>query len=180
MIYFVHTVVLLLLTKIPNSNTFVVKFQANTLNINDVNANGDKKQSLAIKNAEKIEIESLVPEAESNKSNEWAEIELGNLDDKQNTFYQVNNENSGESMENEDVEAVTHDLTDDIAINQMLADQGAPYNPDAEVFDINQFDLGKDASKVASHESKLSAEQESFDYQPYHHQNFDKQTSTIK
>lgn len=180
MIYTVHTVVLLLLTKIPNSNTFVVNFQANTLNINDANANGDKKPSLAIKNVENLESESLSTEAENPKSNELAEIELGNLDDKQNTFYQVNNENSGESVENEDVEAVTHDLTDDIAINQMLADQGAPYNPDAEVFDINQFDLGRDVSKVASHEAKPSAEQESFDYQPYHYQNVDKQTSTIK
>lgn len=178
MIYSVHTVVLILLTKISNSNTFVVNFQANTLNINNANANGDRKPSLAIKNDEKLE--SLSTEAENPKSNELAEIELGNLDDKQNTFYQVNNENSGESLENGDVEAVTHDLTDDIAINQMLADQGAPHNPDAEVFDINQFDLGREASRVASHETKPSAEQESFDYQPYHHQNFDKQTSTIK
>lgn len=176
MIHIIHTVVLLLLIKTPNFNTFIVKFQANTLNIHDANANEVKKQSLAIKNAEKIEIESLSSEVQNHKSNEFAEFELENIDDKQNTFYQVNNENSSEEVENEDVEAVTHDLTDDIAINQMLADQGAPYNPDAEVFDVNQFDV----SKIASHEAKPSAEQESFDYQPYHYQNVDKQTSTIK
>lgn len=175
----IYMVVLLLLIKIPNFNfnTLVDKFQANTLNINDVSANEEQKQSLA----EKIEIESLSSEVENHKSNEFTEIELENLDDKKNTYYQVNNENSSDELENEDVETVTHDLTDDIAINQMLADQGAPYNPDAEVFDINQFDLDKDQrSKIASHEDKPSAEQESFDYQPYHYQNFDKQTSTIK
>lgn len=179
MIHIFHSVVLLLIIKIPNFNTFVIgKFQANTLNIKDTNANEVEKQSLAIENAEKIEVELLSSEVENQKSNELAEIELGNIDDNRNTFYQVNNENSSE--EDENVEAVTHDLSDDIAINQMLADQGAPHNPDAEVFDINQFDLGREASRVASHETKPSAEQESFDYQPYHHQNFDKQTSTIK
>lgn len=169
-------VVLWSLIKIPNFDAFVNRFQANTLNTNDANSNEDKKQSLAIQSAEKIDIESLSSEVENHKSNEWSDIELENVDNKKNTYYQVNNENSSEELENENIETVTYDLTDDIAINQMLADQGAPHNPDAEVFDISQFDV----SKIASHENKPSQEQESFDYQPYHHQNFDKQTSTIK
>lgn len=161
------------LIKIPNLNAFVDKFQANTLNTNDVSADENgKKQPFAIKNVEKIEIESLSSEVEHHKSNEWSDIELDDNNDKKNTYYQVNNANSDEEIE--DFETVTHDLSDDIAINQMLADQSAPHNPDAEVFDIHQFDV----SKVATHEDKPSSEQESFDYQPYQH--FDKQTSAIK
>lgn len=32
------------------------------------------------------------------------------------------------------------DLSNDIAINQMLLDQGAPFNPDAEIFSIDELD----------------------------------------
>lgn len=167
--------ILLFSLEISNLNAFVDKFQANTLNANDVSANENgKKQSVTIKSAEKVEIESLSSESENHKSSEWSEFELDGNDDKKNTYYQVNNENSNEEIENEDIEMVTHDLSGDIAINQMLADQGASHNPDAEVFDINQFDV----SKISSHQDKSSSEQESFDYQPY--QNFNKQISTIK
>lgn len=177
----IKIIVFLLLLEIPNFTAFVDNLQANTLNTKDASASEDKKQSLAIKSGGNIEIESLPSEKENKKSDEWSEIELENVDDnKKNTYYQVNNENSNGENEDDDVETVTYDLTDDIAINQMLADQGAPYNPDAEIFDINQFDLGKSAPKTNSNENKQTPDQESFDYQPYHHQNFDKQTSTIK
>lgn len=117
---------------------------------------------------ENVEIESLSSETDDSEPNEWSGLELDSADDQKNTFYEVDNENSSG-------EEVTHDLTNDIAINQMLADQGAAYNPDAEVFDINQFEL----SKISSQEDK-KPQQESFDYVPYHHQTIDKRPSTIK
>lgn len=127
-----------------------------------------KSQSLVQNKDEKVEIESL--SVEDHKSNEWSALELGNDDEQKNTYYEVNNENDS----NTDREEITHDLTNDIAINQMLADQGAAYNPDAEVFDISQFEL----TKISSHEDK-KPQQESFDYLPYHHI-IDKKPTTIK
>lgn len=94
---------------------------------------------------------------------EWAEVELENSDEQKKTYYEVNN-----SENNSNEESVTYDLTNDIAINQMLADQGASYNPDAEVFDFSQYHPEGDAS------SKEHKEQESFDYSPYPHQTPDK------
>lgn len=119
-----------------------------------------------MKKSENIEIESLSSETEDNKSNEWSGLELDTTDDQKNTYYEVNDDNSSG-------EEFTHDLTNDIAINQMLADQGASYNPDAEVFDINQFEM----SKISSQEEKKPQE-ESFDYLPY--QPLNKRPSTIK
>lgn len=93
---------------------------------------------------ENIEIESLSAEKDDSKSNEWSGLELDTTDDQKNTYYEVNNDNDSSGEE------LTHDLTNDIEINQMLADQGVTYNPDAEVFDINQFEV----SKISSHEDK--------------------------
>lgn len=36
-----------------------------------------------------------------------------------------------------DIHIEPFDLSNDINVNQMMADQGAPHNPDAEVFDVN-------------------------------------------
>lgn len=107
---------------------------------------------------------------------EWTEVELENSDEQKKTFYQVNN---NENDSDEEVENVTYDLTNDIAINQMLADQGASYNPDAEFFDITQYHPEGDVS-TSSQEQKQK-EQESYDYSPYPHQTTsDKRTSIIK
>lgn len=145
------------------------------------NGNDAKKESLTMNNLEKIEIESLSLEGEDQKSNE-----AENVNSEKNAYYVVNNERdreeleeSGEENEENAVDEVTHDLTNDIAINQMLADQGAAYNPDAEVFDINQFEMDRDVSKVSSHEEK-EPQQESFDYLPYQYQTFEKRPGTVK
>lgn len=144
---------------------------------------------MTIEKSEKIEFELPSKEIDSDEAKtehlapivtkdkleneEWAEIELGNSDEQKKTYYEVNNgENSSEEVEN-----VTYDLTNDIAINQMLADQGASYNPDAELFDVNQYQ--PNSFKITSQEDKES-QQESFDYLPYPHQTSDKRTSTLK
>lgn len=63
----------------------------------------------------------------------------------------------------------------------MLSDQGAPHNPDAELFDINEFNAQNqhDVSHLSPQAAKDS-QQESFDYLPYHHQTGDKRQSIIK
>lgn len=72
------------------------------------------------------------------------------------------------------------DLSNDIAINQMLADQGAIHNPDAEVFDIHQFGIkAHDDLKVSSPENR-ETKQDSFDYLPYHHHHTAEQLQSIK
>lgn len=142
---------------------------------------------MSIEKSEKIEFElpskeidsdestTFAPIAENKQENvEWADIELENSDEQKKTYYEVNNnENSDEEVEN-----VTHDLSNDIAINEMLADQDASYNPDAEVFDISQYQPNSDVSKISSKEEKES-QPESFDYLPYPHQT-DKRPSVLK
>lgn len=104
------------------------------------------------------------------ESDEWAAVKIDNSDEQKKTYYEVNNnENS-----NEEVEYVTHDLSNDIAINQMLADQDASYNPDAEVFDISQYQPNSDASK-----EQKESQPDSFDYLPYPHQT-EKRPSILK
>lgn len=72
------------------------------------------------------------------------------------------------------------DLSNDIAINQMLADQGASHNPDAEVFDIHQFGIQvHDDLKLSSPENR-ETNQNSFDYLPYHHHYTAEQPQSIK
>lgn len=138
------------------------------------NINVVKKQSLSMRKQD-VEIESLSSEAADRKSDEWANIELGNVDEQQNTYYEVNNnENDSDEVEN-----VTYDLTNDVAVNQMLADQGASYDPDAEVFDITQFEMNREDSRLSSPEEK-EQQQESFDYLPYHHQTSDKRPTNDK
>lgn len=101
-------------------------------------------------------------------NNEWDEVEIDNSDEQKNTYYQINsNENSIEQVED-----ATVDLTNDIAVNQMLADQGAAYNPDAEMFDVSQIDASPQVHK--------EPQQESFDYLPYPHQTSSDKRSTIK
>ena len=48
--------------------------------------------------------------------------------------FEDNNNQNLNAYENFDI-----DLSNDIAVNQLLADQGAPINPDAEVFDVDTF-----------------------------------------
>lgn len=57
----------------------------------------------------------------------------------------TNSEHSWESIEdenaNENINMNEHypvDLSNDIAINQMAADQGVPYDSDAEIFSIDE------------------------------------------
>lgn len=62
------------------------------------------------------------------------------------------------------------DLSNDIAVNQMLADQGAPYNPDAEIFNVHEYDAGQQRTVPTSQE-ELSLESKSFEYSPYYYVN---------
>lgn len=156
--------------------------------IDDKNDNIEK-QSLTIEKSDKIEFDlpSEMISSEENEdtktlpplfvdqdgvNDEWANVEFENSDEQKKTYYAVdNNENSIENVED-----VTQDLSNDIEINQMLADQGASYNPDAEIFDISQYQPEGDASS----QGDQKPQQESFDYIPYPHQNSADKQSSIK
>lgn len=122
-----------------------------------------------------FEIESLSSETATDKQSEWydIEIETNNRDTdnnhQSNTFYAVAaNENNDDR--DEETLMVPVDLSNDIAINQMLADQGAIHNPDAEVFDIHQFGMKVHEDLKFSPPENEETKQDSFDYYlPYHH-----------
>lgn len=79
---------------------------------------------------------------EVNKNDDY--VEIGNLDEYDNNF--------------------PVDLSNDIAINQMLADQGAPFNPDAEIFNVHEYDAGRKRSQ-----EQYNTENQSFEYMPYYY-----------
>lgn len=133
--------------------------------------------------------ESLSYEAPEMKPNEWSNIEIEtNIDDVEapelnsyNSYHKESDENVDDSKEeNIEIEIDTPiDLTNDIAINQMLADQGATHDPDAETFDVNLYNLEAEELDV-SPEVNSDTEPKSFDYLPYHHQNTGETHSNIK
>lgn len=71
------------------------------------------------------------------------------------------------------------DLSNDIAVNQMLADQGAPFNPDAEIFNVHEYDAsagGSGASNGHQQQKKQQQQQQqqesqSYEYLPYYYVN---------
>lgn len=62
------------------------------------------------------------------------------------------------------------DLSNDIAINQMLADQGASTNPDAEIFNVHEYDAGQQRTIPVSHD-EMPTDSQSFEYLPYYYVN---------
>lgn len=129
------------------------------------------------------ELEFDLPESEF-AQDEIKDLLYADLDNSRpspdNTFYQVNNNNNESG---EELVELPIDLSQDIAINQMLADQGATYDPDAEVFDIHQYESkAHDNSKrpMSLDEKDPQQQQQSFDYLPYHHQTADQRQSIIK
>lgn len=56
------------------------------------------------------------------------------------------------------------DLSNDIAVNQMLADQGAPFNPDAEIFNVHEYDAGRKRAQ-----EPYNTDNQSFEYMPYYY-----------
>lgn len=91
-------------------------------------------------------------------------------------------ENFGSDEEDADgTEQAPVDLSNDIAINQMLADQGAPMNPDAEVFDINEYNADRQQSRKGTAMQALSQDQqaEAIEYVPFYHTNLKNQQNTV-
>lgn len=66
------------------------------------------------------------------------------------------------------------DLSNDIAVNEMLADQGAAFNPDAEVFDGDDFasELQRSSRMDGNYNAQLS-EQHQQQQQQYGHLKYD-------
>lgn len=56
------------------------------------------------------------------------------------------------------------DLSNDIGVNQMLADQGALYNPDAEIFNVHEYDAGRQRPQ-----EEPNTDGQSFEYMPFHY-----------
>lgn len=108
--------------------------------------------------------------------NEWYNIEI-EVNGSQSSKGTSNENNEGENFEIEiDVPV---NLSNDIAINQMLADQGATPDPDAETFDVNLYNV--DAEDILkSDEVDNDQEPKSFDYLPYHHKSTGETHSIIK
>lgn len=67
------------------------------------------------------------------------------------------------------------DLSNDIAVNQMLADQGAPFNPDAEIFNVHEYDASAGGSSAENRQQqqqqKQQQESQSYEYLPYYYVN---------
>lgn len=160
-----------------------LKFQANTEKPIEQN---DQAKPVSMK--EDLRIESLSSSSESvtdhENANEWIDIEI-ETNDKQNnraqvTYYEVEKNDDGIDDSGEEL-TIPHDLSNDIAINQMLADQGGHYDPDAEVFDIHQYEPKiNDEQMPSSSEEVKSSQPESFDYLPYHHKHTEQRPSIIK
>lgn len=97
--------------------------------------------------------------------------------------------NNDEALENFDIdeqyahgtEQVPIDLSNDIAINQMLADQGAAENPDAEVFDIHEYNFDRQQSPRGAAMQAHSAEEqnEAIEYMPFYHTNANKRQQIV-
>lgn len=70
-------------------------------------------------------------------------------------------------------EQVPIDLSNDIAVNQMLADQGAAVDPDAEVFDIHEYNIDRQQPHKSAESQAHSQEQqnEAMEYLPFYHTN---------
>lgn len=141
----------------------------------------DDIKPIALKLDEQIETEPLSTETATDKSNEWAEFDIETInrdsDRPINTYYEIDkpDNDSGEEL------TVPIDLSNDIAINQMLADQGGHYDPDAEIFDIHQYEpKSNDNTKLSTADETEDSKTESFDYLPYHHQTTDQRQSIIK
>lgn len=161
--------------KINARPTQYLHFQ-NSEPIESTERNEEIIKPISLKPVEKqFEIESLSSETATDKQSEWYDIEIETNDSDtdnnrpSNTFYAVAaNENNDDS--DKETLMVPVDLSNDIAINQMLADQGAIHNPDAEVFDIHQFGMNEHEDLKFSPPQNEETKQDSFDYYlPYHH-----------
>lgn len=100
--------------------------------------------------------------------------------------------NSDEAIENFDIdeqnaygtESVPIDLSNDISVNQMLADQGAPVNPDAEIFDIHEYNMNRQQAERGAALQKISQDgpkysNEAIEYMPFYHTNANKQPKIV-
>lgn len=123
--------------------------------------------------------EPLSYEEPDAKPGDWLDIEIEtNADsnkDKQpahyNYYHKDSDEDAGDSNKKsaESEFGPPIDLSGDIAINHMLADQGAAHDPDAETFDVNLYNVDAEAFEDTSREVHTDSEPKSFDYLPYHH-----------
>lgn len=100
--------------------------------------------------------------------------------------------NNDEAIENFDIdepnaygtEPVPIDLSNDISVNQMLADQGAPINPDAEIFDIHEYNIDRQQAERGAALQTLSQDRkkysnEAIEYMPFYHMNAKKQQKNV-
>lgn len=84
------------------------------------------------------------------------------------------NDDTIESFDIDDAEHVPVDLTNDIAINQMLADEGAAVNPDAEIFDIHQYHVNREDEVDNEPKSTDKERDEAVEYLPFYPANMGK------
>lgn len=168
-------------------------FQANEVTTNSPIESIEKESTENLENSKEREpieqIDSLEESPESSEHdreslsvetslgpNDWYNIEI-EVNGGQSSKETSNEHNEGENFEIEiDVPV---NLSNDIAINQMLADQGATPDPDAETFDVNLYNV--DAEDILkSDEVDNDPEPKSFDYLPYHHKSTGETHSIIK
>lgn len=93
-------------------------------------------------------------------------------DEAYNYDVSFNNDNDDKTvLDVYDVNNVPVDLSNDVAVNQMLADEGAPADPDAEVFNVNEYEFNKqnqhrDAIQQKPHDA--SVEGYPVEYSPFY------------
>lgn len=127
--------------------------------------------------------EQIIDEANNVQNNKFEKFEpLSWFSNEKYAIPTNEHNNNDDAIENFDIddqyaygtEQIPIDLSNDIAVNQMLADQGAAINPDAELFDVNEYNVdGKQSQKEAAALQSVSKEQqnEAIEYLPFHHTN---------
>lgn len=144
--------------------------------MDDRNGNqNDKRQNNKF---EKLESLSLpVAEFQTEQEREPSSDEAYNYD------VSFNNDNEDKTvLDVYDVNNVPVDLSNDIDINQMLADQGAPTETDAEVFIVNEYKFEEQSQQRNAVQQKphdVSVEDHPIEYSPFYRTD-DNRRSDIK
>lgn len=126
---------------------------------------------------------------EKNQQNKWENFEP--FSELNEGYVATSNEQNNDASDNKnnnqhklklDNNNVPVDLSNDIAVNQMLADQGAPLNPDAEIFNVNEYDFDRQRQQQPQYQPKQqsSVVDNSFEYLPFYPANNNRQNNIVE
>lgn len=151
---------------------------ANDDDVNDVDA--DQRQQQYTQHESLIHEEDRIPSMLWPTTNYHQNYQLPSDEHQNWESFDEEEDNHGDgsiSAHNEldEVDQFPVDLSNDIAVNEMLADQGAAFNPDAEVFDVDDFagELQRSSRMGGNYNAQLSEQHQQQQQQQYGHQKYD-------